>query len=356
MMGTTARTRLAGGGVVVVVAAAAWLSLSVRAAEPAPLFASGEPLDLTLSMPVRSLVSHARSKPEVEGTLSYTAADGTVVELAVEVTTRGKSRLEYCRFPPLGLNLKRKQVENTLFAGQDRLKLVTRCRDAHNFEQYLALERVLYRVYEQVSDIAFLVRPVRVRYVDTERDDVEEAPAFFIEHKDGVAARVGMKAVDVPSLAVADIRPDSLAVLSLFQFMIGNTDWSAVVPSGDENDCCHNGAVLVAAGERKEFVVVPFDFDQAGLIDTVYAMPAEKLPIRSVRQRLYRGFCATNDSFDDAVSKFNAARPAIEALFDDPAIDDKTRAKALDYLGDSYAIINDPEQRQKRILDRCRGR
>lgn len=329
--------------------------VEARAAEPAPLFASDERLDLTLSVPLRRLVARARSRPKVEGTVSYTGPGGETVVLDVEVRTRGKSRLEYCRFPPLGLNLKRGQVEGTLFAEQNRLKLVTRCRDGENFAQYLALEYVLYRAYEQISDYAFRARPLRMRYVDIERDDVEEAPGFFIEHEDGVAARVGMKPVEVPRLGIADIRPDVLAELALFQFMIGNTDWSALAPSGDEDECCHNGAVLAPTDANTGFVVVPYDFDQAGLIDTVYALPAEPLPIHSVRQRLYRGFCASNAYLGEAIREFDAARPAIEALFDDPALEERTRDDALDYLAESYAVIDDPDERQRQIVDRCRG-
>ena len=356
-MQTTARLWRLGGALLALSMAACLHSVTAQAADPAPLFAGQEPLAFTLSMPVRRLVSRARSKPVVAGTLSYVGADGATVKLDVEVTTRGKSRLEYCRFPPLSLDFKRKQVKGSLFAGQNKLKLVTRCRNGHNFEQYLALERVLYGVYAQVDEVAFRTRTAQVRYVDTERDDVEEAPAFFIEHEDGVAARLGMRAVDIPRLQIADIQPKALAVLELFQFMIGNTDWSALAPSGDEKDCCHNGAVLAAsdAGTGR-FVVVPYDFDQAGLINTVYAAPNERLPIRSVRQRLYRGFCATNDHLVEAIGAFDAARPAIESLFNDPAIDDKARADALAYLRDSYAIIDDPGERQDEIIEHCRGR
>jgi len=344
------------GCVLPALAAAAYLAPAVtRAAGPAPLFASSERLELALTVPLRQLVLRARSRPEVAGTVSYTGPDGSPVALAVEVSTRGRSRLEYCRFPPLRLKFKRKEIEDTLFAEQKRIKLVTQCRNGRNFEQYVTLERLLYGVYEQVSDFALRARAVQMRYVDSERDDFEEAPAFFIERAKGVAERLDMTAVKVPRLAVTDIRPDALAVLSLFQFMIGNTDWSALAPSSGDHRCCHNGIVLAPPDGGEEFVVVPYDFDQAGLIGAVYALPAESLGIRSVRQRAYRGFCASNDYLDEAISSFNAARPAIEALFDDPAVEERTRADALEYLRDSFAIVNDPEKRQRQIVERCRG-
>ena len=102
--------------------------------------------------------------------------------LDVEVTTRGRQRLETCAFPPLRLDFRRSQVTGTLFAGQNRLKLVTRCRDTRRSEEYLELEYFAYRAYEQVGAAAFRVRPSRMRYVDLERDNDVSVAGF-----DGVA-------------------------------------------------------------------------------------------------------------------------------------------------------------------------
>ena len=333
----------------------ALVASGTRAAEPAPLFASDDVLDMTLAVPLRTLIRGRTRRPEVEGTLSYTEADGAVTELDVEVRTRGRSRLELCSFPPLSVNLRRGQVAGMLFDGQNRLKLVTLCRDTPGYREYLELEYVIYRMYEQVSDFAYRVRPLRVQYLDSERGgDAEEAPAFFIEHQNGIAERVGMQAADVPGVPLAALRPEPLATYALFQYVIGNTDWSAISAAEDDT-CCHNGDVLTPADGSTGAVVVPYDFDQAGLINTAYAAPHEDLPIRSVTQRLFRGFCATNELLDATVEKFNTARPAMEALLDAAALRDRTRADALQFLAGSYEILNDPEQRQREIVDRCRG-
>jgi hypothetical protein len=330
----------------------------IRAQEqdPAPLFASNDPIEITLTLPLRTLVAQRKRRPDLDGTVTLAGTDGTATEFGVSVSTRGFSRLELCSFPPLSLNFKRGQVDDTLFARQNRLKLVTLCRGTTSYEQYLELEYVVYRMYEQVSEFAFRIRPVRMRYVNTERNnDVEEAPAFFIEHKDGVAARVGMAAVDLPGIEPAELRPRELAILTLFQYMIGNTDWSATTPA-DGEDCCHNTAVLAPTSGENEFVIVPYDFDQSGFINTSYAVPSEKLPIRTVRERLYRGLCATNEYLDAALAKFNAARPAIESVLQSARLTEKSRADALDYIERSYEIINDPAERQREIVDECRGR
>jgi hypothetical protein len=322
----------------------------------APLFDDHDTLDLTLTASLRTLVAQRRQRPELAGILSYTAADGTSVELDVEVRPRGNSRLEVCSFPPLSLNFRRRQVEGTVFAGQNRLKLVTLCRTGASFEQYLELEYLTYRIYAQLSDTAFRVRRVRVRYIDTDRNDRETlAPAFLIEHINEVAARVGMDTVERDRIDHTEIEPRSLATLGLFQFAIGNTDWSATAgPEGEA--CCHNGDTLAARQETDQaIVVVPYDFDQSGFIGTSYAVPNKNLGIRSVRQRLYRGFCVSNDFLSDTIARFNVARPAIDALLGSGMLTERVRENATDYLMSAFDIINDPQSLQREILGRCRG-
>lgn len=335
---------------------AAGLAYTVPAAAQTavPLFADSEPVEMTLQLPLRTLVSRRSQRPEVDGTASYTTAAGEIVEFDVEVRTRGRNRLANCGFPPLSLNFRRSQVEGTLLAGQNRLKLVTPCRDGESYEEYLEIEYLIYRMYEELSDYAYRVRPMRMRYIDTQRKNRETlAPAFLLEHIDGLAARVGMTAAEVERVPLDQQDPEALAMLSLFHYVIGNTDWSAVQgPNGEE--CCHNGDVLYSEESGGRFVVVPYDFDQAGLISTPYASPSDKLPIRSVRVRHYRGFCSANDHVLSAVARFNAARPAIERLVAEARLGESTRERVADYVDESYRILNDAEERESEIFGGCR--
>jgi hypothetical protein len=325
------------------------------AQKAAPLFSSNDVLDLTLAVPLRTLIVRKARRPELDAVLSYAAADGKTVTLDAEVTTRGHSRLQQCDFPPLKLNLKRKQVPDTWFAEQNKLKLVTRCKDSERYEQYLQLEYLIYRLYEQVTPLGFRVRPVSMHYVDTGRKNrTESAPGFLIEDVRGVADRAGMEVIERPSIALAELDPEQVTVMSVFQYVIGNTDWSTLQPDPDD-DCCHNVSMIGRSDGAGGLVSVPYDFDQAGLIDAIYALPDERLGIRSVRERLYRGFCSGNDRLGEVVARFNAARARIEALFATPALLEDYRSRATEYLARSYEILNDPDQRQSEIAGRCRG-
>jgi hypothetical protein len=329
------------------------LGVPALAAAQTELFASEDVLELTLTAPLRTLVAKRADYPEAAGVVTVAGADGPM-NLDVDVRTRGKSRLSVCAFPPLRLDFKRGQVAGTVFAGQNRLKLATRCDGGVTFERYLEVEYQLYRVYALVSDVAYRVRPVHMRYVDTERDNrVSEAPGFLIESTDELAARAGMTVLQSPQIPLADLDAATLATLALFEYLIGNTDWSVTNKNANDEMCCHNSDPLTPAGGGP-IVSVPFDFDQAGVINASYALPNERLGIRSVRVRKYRGFCVANVHLDAAIAKFNAARPAIESVLAGARIDDRSRDAAIGYIAGFYETINDPKRRQQEIIDDCR--
>jgi hypothetical protein len=321
-----------------------------------PLFASSDRLELVLQAPMRQLTGQRSRRPTVDGQLIAPAAEGSETTFDVAVSARGNNRLDVCTFPPLSFTLDDGQTRGTLFAGQNRLELSTRCRQGEAYAQYVELEYLIYRMFERVSDIALAVRPADMRYVDTvQRNREQEGPAFFVERFERLADRLGMTIADVERIEVAELDRPSLAKLSLFQYVIGNTDWSAIAGSAGER-CCHNVAAFTSTeAGRTTFVVVPYDFDQAGMIDAPYALPSEQLGIRSVTDRLYRGLCITNELLDGTIAAFNAARPDMEALLESARLNPATRNHAGAYLARSFEILNDPAERQREIDGACRG-
>ncbi len=319
-----------------------------------PLFADSTPLSLTIEGPFRTLSRERREREELEGLVKYQDGDGAEVMLDVQIRTRGNSRMDICTYPPLRLNFRRRQVEGTVFAGQDRIKLVTLCRASGSYRDYLALEYEIYRMFNAISDISYRVRWADIEYVRTDgrRRTAEQMPGFLIEEDSEAAARTGNETWEIERLDLDTIEPGAMALVGLFHFFIGNTDWSGTSgPPGDR--CCHNGDVLRTPTDQA--VLIPYDFDQAGLINTEYSAPAEGLPIRSVRQRLYRGYCQFNDELEAAVERFNAARAEIETIVANAQIRENTRNRAQNYLGEFYEIVNDPNERLEQIEDACRG-
>lgn len=324
-------------------------------ADENPLFQANEPLSVVLEFPVKDLLRQARKRPTVPGLLRYTDADAAEVVLDVALMTRGNSRLEQCSYPPLKLDLKQKQVASTIFAGQNKLKLVTQCRKSAVYLRYLNHEYITYRIYSLLTEYSFRVRMLEVTFRDStgQRQD-EVHPSFLIESHGETAARLDMTPIDAKTVDTSQLDPELLSIFTLFQYMIGNTDWSVLKGPGTEA-CCHNGKVIAPPGSDTGWVVLPYDFDQSGLIDAKYALPSESLPIKSVRHRLYRGFCSSNTLLESTIELFNEKRSAIAKLFVSGPNGSSENKAALEYLRSFFETVNDPKKMQKVLVDHCRG-
>ena len=77
-------------------------------------------------MPLKDVINNRKERQEYDSKLSFTAADGTIVNHAIKVKVRGKTRAnkQICSFPPLELRFNKKDVENSIFKGQKKLKMV----------------------------------------------------------------------------------------------------------------------------------------------------------------------------------------------------------------------------------------
>ena len=116
--------------------------------------------------------------------------------------------------------------------------------------------------------------------------------------------------------------------------------------------CCHNGKAIGRSGEA--LIVLPYDFDNSGLVSAGYAVPSDNLPIRFVRQRLYRGFCTMNGELPAAIQHISQRRERLMALLDDESLSKRSRERALKYLEEYFEVIDDQEQRQELLYEDCR--
>ncbi|MEQ9562295.1 MAG: hypothetical protein RLN69_07230 [Woeseiaceae bacterium] len=337
----------------IVIALLFWPLLA--AAQERPLFASNETLDIVFEFPLNTILRDADERPVVAGTVQYIADDGTAHTLDVTVTTRGKSRLEECRFPPLSVNFKDAEKKDTLFKGQKKIKLVTHCRDGDVYARYLAQEYSIYRAFNVLTDKSFRVRRLNATYRDSEgrKSDITSM-AFFLESDNEVADRLGMKTIDVSIVNPSQLEPQHASTLFLFKYLVANTDWSAIQGPGDEG-CCHNGKLIAPDGSSEGWLVIPYDFDQSGIINTRYSSPADQLGIRSVRQRLYRGRCINLDLLDETIALFNATRQQTTAELLPAELEGRFRESTSRYIDEFYDIVNDPLKRERSIENPCLG-
>lgn len=311
------------------------------------LFESDEVIELRLEGNVNELLDDRGEDPSYHLLeLHYKEKNSTVNSLDVRVRVRGNFRRlkENCRKPPLKFNFKKHEAPaSSIFAGQKELKLVVPC----DGEKYVLREYFTYKLYNLITDYSFKVRPVRFSYHDTEKNEITDPVfAFLIEDQDVLASRKRATLYDRNNLRPKSIDEDSFLRMSVFAYMIGNTDWSVQFQ--------HNLKVLFLK-EEKVFVAVPYDFDLVGLVSSPYAKPAEALRLSSVRERVYRGYCLEDlSSLKPIFDEFRALKPQIYDLYTgNELLEDDYIESTLKYFDDFYKIIDDRKKRDKEFSYPC---
>lgn len=313
---------------------------------PAPLFRADAPLELRLETDLRTLLrDRGEERAEYGATLRYASAAGDTGVVDVELRTRGIFRLKRCSFPPLRLDLPRSRVEGTPFAGQDKLKLVTHCRDGRGYEQNVLQEYALYRAFNVLTDRGFRVRPVRATYIDTTRGDSLTRPAFLIESEEELAARLGASPIAAANVHDLLIDDTDMTLVAVFQYLIGNTDWSVWG--------LHN--ITILRDTAGTLLAIPYDFDFSGAVAAPYATPPPQLPIRSVRERLYRGYCRPDSLLAAVLTRFREAKDSIYAVVRAvPDLDPRDAKSVLDYFDGFFRTIENPGTVRREFVHRCR--
>jgi hypothetical protein len=302
-----------------------------ESATATPLFNGDEMLNVRIIAPFDVLAQERPVDEYVAGTFYLDVGDGELVELDVGLRTRGnyRRRQDVCSFPPLRLNFKKKQVKGTLFDGQDKLKLVTHCTtDSFIYEQGIIAEYLAYRILNLMTDY------------------------ILIEHKDSVAERLEIAPLSVETAPVSTLDLDYLNLTSVYQYLIGNTDFSPISGAAGA-ECCHNHTLFGNEGEP--YYSIPYDFDMSGFVGAPYATPNPKLRLDSVQERLYRGRCVNNDLLPETLAAFTASRDEIEALIrEQPELSGRKRRDILKYIDQFYRSVSNNRGIDRNLVRKCK--
>lgn len=332
----------------------------VEEARNQALFASHEVLELTLEADFSTMKEEDRNPEEEEerpATMTWVTPGGSSDSLEIKIQTRGNFRLDprNCELPPLRINVKKKETDGTVFEGQDKLKLVVPCKTGQSYwEQYVILEYLAYRTLNILTPVSFQVRLARTTLVDSSgEEDPLTRYTFIIEDDDIMAARNGASKRDWEKgqLHPALLDARHAVIVDLFQYMIGNTDWSGVEMHNMELIQKPDGTPLT----------VPFDFDFSGMVDTRYADPDPSLPIRNVRRRLYRGFCPEEvnrdrELYEEVFELYLEKEDEIYELWrSQPQLEEDRREDNLNYLEDFFETLRDEGRIESRIFGECRS-
>lgn len=336
---------------------AALLATPAQAA-PKPLFAADDLLNLRIEAPFNDLIRAApHSTKGFDAKLTVLTA--TPETLAIKLSPRGISRRnpDNCDFPPLRIEFTDKPGAGSLFKGQHSLKLVTHCRADFKYQDYNLLEYAAYKIQNIITPASSRVRLAEIDYVEAGSGTVRiHRHGFLVEDIHEVAERNGLKEIKADKIDPSQVNASATAKSDLFQYMIGNLDWSdfAAVPHAN---CCHNIRLLGEAPDsRKDLIPIAYDFDSTGFVNAPYALPPANVPVSNVRMRYFRGLCQFNAQTKDAAQEMLAKRAAIQAsLASTPALSDTRKKSTAEYLEAFFGEIADPGKFQGKILAHCRG-
>ncbi|MFK7956811.1 MAG: hypothetical protein AB8B96_12030 [Lysobacterales bacterium] len=322
-----------------------------------PLYDVDSALNVTLSAPHKAIYRARKDpqRPSFEGTWEYTNDAGETVQLSVGVRPRGNFRRENCRHIPLQINFKKGQVKKTLFKGQNKIKLVGPCSPGARAREWLMLEYLSYRALEKITPLHFRTRLLNLTYAEAGSSKSRTDFAFIIESDGDTAKRLGLD-LEREDVAMSRLNPEHSALVEVFQYFIGNNDYSTSRAATPDRTCCHNMRLLVDRQADEGFLPVPYDFDHAGIVDPSYARASKNVPGNSVRKRYFTGLCKKDEAiWNRTFERFNQQRQAIEQLFVDGTLKESSRESALKYINEFYQIINDEQRSRREIIDRCRG-
>jgi hypothetical protein len=217
------------------------------------------------------------------------------------------------------LNFKKQDSVGGEFSKIDKIKMVTHC--SAGGEEYLLKEFLIYKMYNVLTEYSFRVRLLRVNYINTfkESKPIKEF-AFLLEPVKSLEKRTNSIEIDSVHVTQKHIRRQVMDRMAIFNYMIGNTDWSVPIR--------HNTLTIAQGqyGGLESGIIIPYDFDYSGLVNTDYAIPFEGL-----------GVCRSEQEFNEALKEFQDKKEEILKVINEfPYLNAKSKKEMIVYLDGFY--------------------
>jgi hypothetical protein len=313
-------------------------------------FQSDESIRIGLEFNMKKFIKEKNKGEKHEAILRYTNADGSLVEQEIQISSRGNFRKNHCYFPPVKLNFKNTEIEDEYMNDIKSLKLVTHCKGGETYQQYILKEYLVYRMFNILTDNSYRVRLIEIEYVDSQQKKKPFSRyGFIVESNDHLASRIDAVRIEMEGIPTWLTDTYQVNLMTMFQYMIGNLDWAIAN--------LHNIRLFKEKDLQKpKPLAIPYDFDYCGMVNTYYAVPPEGQNIKSVRERVYRGYCLNSEEeYQVYFNVFLEQRNAIYLLVRNCSLLEKRhRDEMLNYLDEFYQIIENPVLMRRQIINNCR--
>jgi len=293
-------------------------------------------LDYLLRFKMKELYQDAR--------ITITEESGNeLLSLPARIRTRGNIRKEQCRYPPVKIDLSKKDLDSLGFVkGIDKLKMVWQCKSGDYQATKLFKEHLIYEMYKIIDDRGIKSKLAKVKVIH--EDEVTELMGIFVEEEKAYAQRTNGIIVEAGKIRSESLKREFFLKMNFFQYMIANTDFSIYN--------FHN-MEIVKYGDEKRPVAIPYDFDYSGFVDQSYAVPYETLPIQNIHDRYMHPFPIVEGEFDAVVKYYLSIEDEIyTTVAKAEYLTDKERERAKNYLEGFFKIMRKPNGLKRNMVKR----
>lgn len=252
---------------------------------------------MTLEADLTTISANRRGNDYYPGAL--TTNDG--LQFKVEVRPRGKYRRKIAEIPPLKIKFKKKALTAAGLDTLNEVKLVLPCYDNEMGDELIIKEYLAYRMFEKVAGVSVRARLIRLNLRDThvEKASKRSVMAILVEDEEETCARLNAELVESFGIPTDSLAANQAALVVMFQYMIGNTDWDIAL---------NRNVRLLRSPVTRKITVVPYDFDFSGLVAAPYASPSSDTGLKTVRDRFLMSHGLRLESLRRATQVLKAAR------------------------------------------------
>ncbi len=282
------------------------------------------------------------SKNKYNGKIVFKNEANESIKMDIKIEVRGRSRRKACAMPPLKIDFSKKELKKLgLFPDFDKLKLVTHCQNTEGSDQVLLKEYWAYKLYNQLTPKSYRVHFINITYINSNNPKNKLTRlAFFIENNNELAYRLGGEQVGHFGMTPSKLDKTSYHNTLLFQYMIGNADWDVRV---------RRNIKLIKPQNDSLLIVVPYDFDYAGLVSAPYARLNPDLKQTNIEQRFCLGAFASKEDLNQTIQRFLALKDSgFKCYRSCPNLSKKFKKRMDKYLNSFYELLlNEPQEWEK---------
>ncbi|MEO6452832.1 MAG: hypothetical protein ABIN97_02105 [Ginsengibacter sp.] len=310
-------------------------------------FLDETPIEVTLTTDIKKLRNDKKTPVWQTTSIIMQFSDTSIITEQIRVKPRGIYRKNNCDIAALMLDFK--NASSPGLSPLKSLKLVGGCHSNASDEALLIKEYLAYKIYNFISIMSFRVRLMHVTYKDSKQKVKPYSQyAFLIEDIKDLADRNNCVEIKNKTFNTEATNRQHINLVSIFQYMIGNTDWSVPVR--------HNIKLMVPKNDTfARPYPVAYDFDYAGLVNASYAVPDETLGTTSVTERVYRGFGRNMDELQTNLDIFKEKKEQIMFYIKNFTLLSENNKKGITrYLEDFYKIIDTKKSSKTVFIDNAR--